>query len=96
MNYSKVQFPGSLTEAQMDRNRKQSVNTGDEGMDGETTFVAGVEADWGEGGQWNLHISHRNENRDSDMASWWSYMTFNVRTNGLTTQYVLDRPLVGH
>ncbi|MBW2129616.1 MAG: TonB-dependent receptor [Deltaproteobacteria bacterium] len=96
VNYSKVQFPGSLTEAQMDRNRKQSVNTGDEGMDGETTFVAGVEADWGEGGQWNLHISHRNENRDSDMASWWSYMTFNVRTNGLTTQYVLDRPLVGH
>jgi len=90
------QFPGSLTEAQRDENREQAANLNDEGKDEDMSAVTGLEADWGEKGLWNLTFSHRSENRDSDLASWFSFMTFDVVTNGLTSQYILENNVMGH
>lgn len=87
------QLPGPLTEARRDANRKQAANLDDEGKDTEASFAAGVEKDWGESGRLNLSLSHRRQDLDSDMASWWSFMKYDMETNGLTSKYVLERPL---
>ncbi len=89
------ELPGSLTEAQRDADREQSVNPSDQGKDKVSYFVYGMEADWGKRGFWNLRLSHREEDRSSDMASWFNYMDFDITTKGLTTQYILESPLAG-
>ena len=93
INRANFQLPGGLTEAQRDVNRKQAVNPQDDGKDADASFVAGVESDWGEMGRLNLSLSHRREDRDTNMASWWSFMKYATETNGLTSKYVLERPL---
>lgn len=87
------QLPGALTEAERDENREQAGNPNDDGKDANQSFIAGGEADWGEMGRLNLNLSHRREDRESNMDSWWSFMTYDVVTNGLTSQYVLERTL---
>ncbi|MFH1488598.1 MAG: TonB-dependent receptor [Pseudomonadota bacterium] len=89
-------FPGSLAEAQQDHDRKQAVNLEDEGKDQDISAVMGLRADWGEKGRWNFTFSHRNEDRESDLASWWSYMDFDVSTTGVNSQFILEKPWAGH
>lgn len=90
------QLPGSITEAQRDENREQAVNLNDEGKDEDASVILGLEDDWGKKGLWTLTLSHRNEDRTSDIPSWWSFATFDVQTNALTSQYILDRGMGGH
>ncbi len=90
------QLPGPLTEAERDENRRQAGNPEDEGKDMDMSFVAGAEKDWGDLGRLNLSLSHRREERNTDMASWWSFMQYDTETNGLTSKYVLERPLWEH
>ncbi len=90
------ELPGSLTETQRDADRRQSVNPADEGEDSDSFVGLGTELDLGRFGLLNLHLSHRTEKRDSDMASWFSFMMFDVETNGLAAQYILESDLVGH
>ena len=96
ISQAEYQFPGAITEDQRDENREQAGNLNDEGKDDDASVAFGFEADWGEKGLWNLTISHRDEDRDSDMVSWWSYMKFDVKTDGLTSQYILEKSMIGH
>lgn len=87
------QWPGSLTETQMNQNREQSLNPNDQGSDEDMTALMGLRADFNDNGVLTLNLSRRAEDRESDMASWWSFMCFDVTTHGITSQYVLDRNL---
>lgn len=93
VNSVDYQLPGALTETQMNENREQAVNPNDQGKDEDMTSLMGFEADFGENGLLTLTLSRRAENRESDMASWWSFMDFDVTTYGIVSQYVLDKEI---
>ncbi|MBW2593174.1 MAG: TonB-dependent receptor, partial [Deltaproteobacteria bacterium] len=89
------QLPGVLTKAQMDADRKQSVNPNDEGESKKISFAFGSEKDFGQHGALKINLSYSDEDIDSDMASWWNYMVFDIQTLGLTSQYILENSLAG-
>ncbi|MFC1824052.1 TonB-dependent receptor [Thermodesulfobacteriota bacterium] len=93
---AEFQLPGSLTGAQVKANRRQSVNPNDEGGDEDISFIFGLETDWGDKGLFNLNWSRRVEDRSTDIASWFSFMNFDITTNGLTSQYILDNNAGGY
>ena len=92
---SEYQLPGALTEAQMAADRTQSINPDDEGESQKVVFTLGAKKDFGQYGALKINLSYGDEDIDSDMASWWSYMVFDVQTLGLTSQYILEKSLVG-
>jgi len=98
MNAGKAEFelPGALTEAQRDANRKQAVNLADQGEDEDFFIGLGSEFNFGNYGLVNLRLNFRNEDRESDMASWASFVMFESETDGATVQYVLERDIMGH
>jgi iron complex outermembrane receptor protein len=89
------QLPGALTGSELAADRRQAVNRMDEGEGSDLALVAGGSRDLGGAGRLRLEVSYRDQDRDADMASWWSFMTFKVKTLGLNPQYLLDRPLAG-
>ncbi|RLC27787.1 MAG: hypothetical protein DRH32_09845 [Deltaproteobacteria bacterium] len=91
---SEYQLPGALTKTQMDADRTQSVNPNDEGESKKIAFAFGSEKDFGQYGTVKINFSYSDEDINSDMASWWSYMIFDVQTLGLTSQYILENNLV--
>lgn len=92
---TEYQLPGVLTKAQMDADRKQSVNPNDEGESKKISFAFGSEKDFGQHGALKINLSYSDEDVDSDMASWWNYMIFDVQTLGLTSQYIFEKNLAG-
>ena len=92
---SDYQLPGSLTRVQKDADRTQSVNPNDEGENQKLEFLLGVEKGFRENGLLKVNLSYSEEDIDSDMASWWSYMMFDIQTVGLTTQYILEKKWAG-
>jgi iron complex outermembrane receptor protein len=90
------ELPGALTQAQRDRDREQSVNPEDDGSDEKSSLVLGASSNLGGAGTASCRASYRNLERESHIASWSSFMEFDVETVGLTPQYVLDAPLAGH
>jgi len=93
---AEYELPGSLTEAQMAADRKQSVNPSDEGMDQDFYVGVGSEVDLLDWGLLKFKLSKRAEDRKSNMASWNSNMDIDTDTNGLTGQYIFDKMLWGH
>lgn len=87
---SKYQLPGALSEAQAGLNRKSAVNQNDEGEDKDFYIGLGAEFDFDAKGVLTLRVNNREEDIDSDMASWASYMMIESETDGLNAQYVLD------
>ncbi len=90
---SEYQLPGSLTEAQMTANRKQAAALQDEGKDEDFFIGLGAEFDFDAAGVLTLRANRREEDRDSDMVSWASYMMIESETDGLNAQYVYDLDL---
>ncbi|MCG8565196.1 MAG: TonB-dependent receptor [Desulfobacterales bacterium] len=91
---SNYELPGGLTKAQMDENRKQSVNPADEGESREAYYVFGMESDWGQYGNLNVDLSYRDYTRDSFMASWGNvYYSYEYSTLGFNPQYRLSLPV---
>lgn len=83
------QLPGALTEAQMEADRTQAGNPADEGSDDSVSFSLGMKRTVGDGGELSVNLSRQQEDRDSDMASWFSFMTIDTETSSFNTQYSL-------
>lgn len=96
-SYSRVdyQLPGALTKTEMEADRRQAVNQKDEGDGSDLALVGGGSRDFGDLGRLRLELSYRDQNRDADMDSWWSFMTFKAKTLGVNPQYLLDHELAG-
>jgi len=92
---AEYQLPGHLTAVEVAEDRTQSVFPNDEGKDEDSALTLGVEKDWGANGIFLVNLSYREEDRESDIASWFSYMTFDINTVGLTPKYVLEKDLGG-
>lgn len=92
------QFPGGLTKAQIEQDRKQAVNTADEGESQDDFYVLTLESDWGSYGKLDLNLSYRDYSRDDDMLSWWGdkYYSYEYDTVGFNPQYILDNKLFGN
>ncbi len=93
---SEYQLPGGLSEDEMNANRKQAVNPNDEGEDEDFFAGLGAEFDFDKGGVLTFRVNNREEDIDSDIASWGSYMMIESETDGVNAQYVLDRDLIDH
>ncbi len=93
--YSKAdyQLPGALTSAQLAADRRQAVYQKDEGDGNDLALVLGGTQDLGEAGRLRLELSYSDQDRDADMDSWFSFMTFKVKTLGINPQYILEQPL---
>ena len=89
------EFPGALTAAQMAQNRRQTLTPDDEESMRAATLSTGIDLDLGSAGRLDLGVSFRDEHRDTDMVSWWTYSTYNLATWALNAKYVLDHPLAG-
>lgn len=92
---AEYQLPGSLTTAQMEQDRKQAVNTADEGESKDNYYVLTFESDWKSFGKLDLNLSFRDYNREDDMASWFTYYDYDYDTIGVNPQYVLNNSLSG-
>lgn len=92
---AEYELPGYLTADQVAEDRKQSVFPDDRGRDEDSTLTLGLEKDWSENGLLSLNLSYRDQDRESDIASYLSYMMFDISTIGLTPKYVLERDLGG-
>ena len=92
---AEYQMPGYLSADQVADDRRQSVFPDDEGKDEDSAITLGLEKDWGASGAFSVNLSYRDEDRESDIASWFSYMMFDITTLGLTPKYVLDSELGG-
>ena len=93
---SEYQLPGSITEEQMAVNRKQAASPNDEGEDEDFFIGLGAEFDFDTKGVFTLRVNRRNEDIDSDMASWDSYMKIESETDSINAMYVLDGDLLEH
>jgi len=89
------QLPGGLSKAQMEQDRKQAVNTADEGESQDDFYVLTLESDWGSYGKLDLNLSYRDYSREDDMASWFTYYDYDYDTIGVNPQYVLNNSLSG-
>lgn len=87
------EFPGALTEAQVDQDREQAANPNDEGADETVSGNLSLDTDFAEFGSLNLTVGLQNQNSSSDLASWFSYVMFNVETANANAKYVLDREI---
>ena len=87
------QYPGSLTKAQYEQNRKQAVNKADEGESQEQFYVLTVNSDWGKFGRMDVDLSFRDYERQDLITSWASYRDYDYNTLGANPQYVLDKDL---
>ncbi len=92
---AEYQLPGHLTAVEVAEDRTQSVFPNDEGKDEDSAYTLGLEKDWGANGIFSVNLSYRDQDRESDIASWSSYMTFDIDTVGLTPKYVLEQDLGG-
>ncbi|MBU8848297.1 MAG: TonB-dependent receptor, partial [Desulfobacterales bacterium] len=90
------QFPGGLTKAQMEQDRKQAINKADEGESQDNYYVLGVESDWGSFGKLDINLSYRDYIRDDTMISWGMYYSYEYDTVGFNPQYILDSQLFGN
>ena len=90
------QYPGGLTKAQMEQDRKQATNPSDEGESRDNYYVLGVESDWGAFGRLDMNLSYRDYHREDDMVSWFSYWEYDYQTIGANPQYILDHDLFGN
>jgi len=89
------EFPGALTEAQVNQDREQAANPNDEGADETFSGNLSLDTDFAAFGSLNLTVGMQNESRSSDIASWFSYMMFDVETANANAKYVLDQDLIG-
>jgi len=94
--YADYELPGSLTEAQMNQDRRQSITPNDGGEDEDVSLSLSIEADFEEKGLFNITLSRRDEDRRSEIISWNSIMDFNIITHGLVFQYILDSFIHDH
>ncbi len=94
--FANYELPGSLSQAQVEQDRKQAVNKFDEGDSQDSYYVFGLESDFGKFGKLDLNLSLRDYSRDDDMVSWFTYYTYEYDTLGVNPQYVLDTPLFGN
>ena len=76
------ELPGSLSQAQMEQDRKQAVNKFDQGESQDDYYVLGLESDFGKFGKLDLNLSLRNYSRDDDMVSWFTYYTYEYEDSG--------------
>ncbi len=90
---STYEFPGALTAAQVDQDRKQAVNLNDEGAGETISGNLSLDTDLSEFGFLNLGVGLQKENSSSDIASWFSFMRFDVETVNANAKYVLDREI---
>ncbi len=96
------EYPGSLTLAQMNADRKQAVNQEDEGENKEDSYVFTVNSDWGDYGRLALDLSVKNYERQDTMVSWnfpswgyYGYYDYDYTTWGANPQYILNHALWG-
>ncbi|MBN2420215.1 MAG: TonB-dependent receptor [Deltaproteobacteria bacterium] len=93
---SEYQLPGALSEEEMNINRKQALNLNDEGEDEDFFIGLDAEIDFDTNGVLTLRVNKREEDIESNMASWSSYVQIDSDTKGLNAQYVLDKNLLDH
>jgi iron complex outermembrane receptor protein len=89
------EYPGSLTLAQMEADRKQAnpwyPDDGGESQD--DAYVLSMNTDWGEWGLFNFDLSCRDYERQD--ITWGSSFDYDYITLGANPQYVLDRSVFG-
>jgi len=89
------ELPGPLTQLQVDSNRRQAINQNNEGETEERILVFGLDHNFTDQSILRVELHQREVERDSEMASWFSYMTFDIDTTGFTPQYILESPIAG-
>lgn len=92
---AEYRFPGSLTAAQMAQDRRQTRTPNDKEDVTATTVSTGLEVDMDDAGRFDLGVTFRDENRDVDMVSWFTYSIYDLSTWTVNAKYVLDRPVAG-
>ncbi|MCF8051259.1 MAG: TonB-dependent receptor [Desulfobacterales bacterium] len=95
VNDASYEFPGALTQAQLAEDRRQAANFNDEGADETISGNFSLDTDFAEFGALNLTVGLQNQNSSSDLASWFSYVMFDVETVNANAKHVLDSQLAG-
>ncbi|THB81324.1 MAG: TonB-dependent receptor, partial [Desulfobacteraceae bacterium] len=89
------EYPGGLSKAALEADRRQAVNQFDEGESQDDFVVLNANADWGTAGELNVDLSYRHYQRQDDMTSWGTNYDYDYDTVGLNPQYNLDTELFG-
>ena len=95
VNDAGYEFPGALTDGQLAQDRKQAANFNDEGADETNSGNFSLDTDFAKFGALNLNVGFQNQNSSSDLASWFSYVMFDVETVNANAKHVLDSELAG-
>jgi len=94
-NKTDNQFPGALTKAQLDANRKQAQNPDD---DASSTFFDAnllVKTVLGSYGRLDANLIYGRREVTSNYASFASFTKIDIDTVGATPRYILDKKLFG-
>lgn len=95
LNQQDFQLPGALTDSEMkqDRHQHQPGNTDDDNSEVYQNLNPGIETSLGRYGRFNFNILYGKKSIESNMASWFSYLDFDINTIGLTPRYILEGEL---
>ncbi len=92
-NQAEYDLPGPLSRAQKKDDRKQAVNKEDDARDQDMALSLGLESFLTEYGLLDAQVSYHWQDSESNLASEFSFIDFDIQTWGFTPKYVLDRPL---
>ncbi len=97
LTYNKTdnQFPGALTKAQLEANRKQAQNPDDDAS--ASFFDANLLAKTvlGNYGRLDANLIYGRRDMTTNMASWSSFTKITIDTIGATPRYILEKKLFG-
>lgn len=94
-NHNDYELPGGLTKAQMQQNRRQSVNPDDSAKTDQLNTDFGLKSQLSDAVRTELGLSYMRRMMDSDVTSWSSFYESTIDTIGAAPKVIVDRPLAG-
>ncbi|MDQ5988334.1 MAG: TonB-dependent receptor [Syntrophus sp. SKADARSKE-3] len=95
INNNSYQWPGALTKAQMEADRRQAANPNDDQKDSGLTLSGHVDADMGTFGRFDIGFQYAERDRKANMDSWGQWTETSDQTLALTPKYILDKNIAG-
>lgn len=89
------QFPGALTRAQVQQNRRQAANPNDDANEKYYSLNAGIKALLSDDLIFNLDGGISRKDLQADIASWFSYYNYKINTYTLSPKLTLFSPVAG-
>ena len=95
LNKTDYQMPGPLTKAQMKQNRRQAINSDDDGVDNYTNLNFGIKSLLGFFGSLDIQANYSKKELQYNMASWSTFSNIDITTYALMPKYILQKDILG-